>query len=87
MGTQETIFYRLVVINQSYDAYFSVLIFLATFDGKMGVVTTRDPNGLGPPNPTKKLGHWVELLGQSLSRKYVFEIFRGEPPKVELKLI
>ena len=37
MGTQETILYRLVARNQSYDAYFSVLIFLATFGGKMGV--------------------------------------------------
>ena len=37
MGTQETIIYRLVVRNLSYDAYFSVLIFW----GKMGVATTR----------------------------------------------
>ena len=64
MGTQETIIYRLVVQNPSYDAYFLVLIFLATFGGKMGVATTRALNGLGPPNPTKKLGHWV---GQPLS--------------------
>ena len=61
MGTQETIIYRLVVRNSSYDAYFSVLIFRATFGGKMGVATTRALYGLGPPNPTKK---WVDLLGQ-----------------------
>ena len=54
--------------------------FLANFGTKMGVATTRPPNGLGPPNPTKKLAHWMELLGQLLSRNPVFEIFRGEPP-------
>ena len=51
--------------------------FLATFGGKMGVATTRALNGLGPPNPTKKLGHWV---GQPLSWNHFFEISRGEPP-------
>ena len=30
--------------NLSYDAYFSVLIFWATFGGKMGVATTHAPN-------------------------------------------
>ena len=43
------------------------LIFWATFCGKMGVAITRAPNGLGPPNPTKKSAHWVDLLGQPLS--------------------
>ena len=75
MGTQETIIYRLLVRNLSYDAYFSVLIFLATFGGKMGVATTRAHNGLGPPNPTKKLARWVDLLDQPLSRNHVFKIF------------
>ena len=42
----------------------------------MGVATTRAPNGLGPPNSSKMLAHWVDFLGQTLSRKYVFEIFR-----------
>ena len=46
----------------------------------MGVAATRAPDGLGPPNPTKKLAHWVDLLGQSLSRNHVFEILRVEPP-------
>ena len=27
------------------------------------------PNGMGPPNTTKKLAHWVDLLGQLLSLK------------------
>ena len=38
------------------------------------------PNGLGSPNPVKQLAHWVDLLGQPLSRNHVFEIFKGEPP-------
>ena len=71
-GSSETIFYRLVKINLSYNAYFSFLKSCATFGGKMGVATTRVPNGLEPPNPTKK--------GQPLSRNHVFEIFRGDPP-------
>ena len=49
MGTQETIINRLVIRNPSYDAYFD---FLGHFGGKMGVVTTRVSNGLGPPGPT-----------------------------------
>ena len=44
MGTQETIIYRLVIRNPKYDAYFSFLIFYATFGGKIGVVTTCAPN-------------------------------------------
>ena len=44
----------------------------------MGVATTRAPNSLGPPNPTKKLAHRVDLLGQPLSQNHVFEILRGE---------
>ena len=43
------------------------------------MATSRAPNGLGPPNPTKKLAHWVDLLGQPLSRNHVFEIFSLEP--------
>ena len=44
----------------------------------MGVATTLAPNGLGPPNPTKKLAHWMDLLGQPLSRNHIFKILRGE---------
>ena len=51
MQTQENIIYP------SYDAYFSVLIFWATFGGKIGVATTHAPYGLGPSNLTKKLAH------------------------------
>ena len=30
--------------------------------------------------PDQKVGPWVDLLGQPLSRNHVFEIFMGEPP-------
>ena len=43
-------------------------------------LSTGDENGLGLQIPTKKLAHWVELLGQPLSRNHVIEILRGEPP-------
>ena len=36
---------------------------------EMGVAATLAPKGLGSQNPTKKLAHWVELLGQPLSQK------------------
>ena len=45
----------------------------------MGVVTTQAPKGLGPQNPTNKLSHWAEFLGQLLSRKDVFKICIPEP--------
>ena len=80
IGGQETIIYRLVMRILCYDAYFSVLIFWATFGGKVGVATTRALNGLRPPNQTKTLAHLVDLLGQPLSQNHIFEIFRGEPP-------
>ena len=38
----------------------------------MGVAATPAPKGLGPQNPTKKLAHLVDLLGQPLSRKTMF---------------
>ena len=76
---QETMINRLVIRNPSYDAYFSVWIFLGTFCGKMGVATTRAPNGVGPSNPTKKLAHWEDLLGQPLSRNQ-FSKFSGVNP-------
>ena len=45
----------------------------------MGVATMRAPNGLRPPNPTKKLADRVDHLGQPLSRNHFFDIFRDEP--------
>ena len=41
---------------------------------------TLAPKGLRPQNPTKKLAHLVELLGQPLSQKNAFEYLGPEPP-------
>ena len=46
----------------------------------MGAATTAAPYGFWATNPTKKLAHWVYLLGQPLSRNRVFQNFSGEPP-------
>ena len=48
-GAQETFIHRFVMRNPSYDAK----NILATFDGEIGVASTRTSNGLEPPNPTK----------------------------------
>ena len=50
------------------------------FGRKMGAATTPAPYGFWATNPTKKLAHWVYLLGQPLSRNRVFQNFSGEPP-------
>ena len=39
----------------------------------MGVVATLAPKGLGSRDTTKKFAHWLELLGQPLSKKNVYE--------------
>ena len=77
MGTQETIIYRLVMINSSYDAHFRFRFFGLLFAGKMGVATMRAPNSLEPPNPTKKL---TPCTGQLKSQTHVFEISRPGAP-------
>ena len=46
----------------------------------MGVATTRDPNSLAPPNTTKKLDPWMDLLGQPLSRNHVFRNLQAWTP-------
>ena len=38
----------------------------------MGVAATLAPKGPGPQDPTKKLAHRMEHLGQRLSQKKVF---------------
>ena len=68
MVTQETIIYRLVIKNRDFDAFLKKN---HIFGGKIGVATTVASKGLGPRDPTKKLTHWVDLLGQLLSRKPV----------------
>ena len=57
-----------------------VLHCFGIFGQKMGVAATLAPEGLGPQNPTKNLAHWVDILGQWLSRNHVFKISRHEPP-------
>ena len=49
----------------------------------MGAATTAVPYGFWATNPTKKLAHWVYLLGQPLSRNRVFQNFSGEPPPLK----
>ena len=84
MGTQETIIYRLVMRNHSFGPYLPFSIFLALRGPKKGRGPTRTGMGLGPQNLTKKLAHWVDLLGQLLSRNHDFEIWRPEPPLKEV---
>ena len=68
MVTQETIIYRLVIRNHDFYAFLKKYIFLA---GKWA----------WPPRWRQMDGaHRVELLGQPLSRKPVFENFRPEHP-------
>ena len=45
------------------------------FGGQMGMAATLAHESLGPQDLIKKLAHWVDLLGQPLSIKLVFEIF------------
>ena len=40
------------------------------------------PNGLGHPNQTKTMAHWMDLLGQLLSRIRVLYIFEGWTPLI-----
>ena len=49
------------------------------------MATMAAPYGFWATNPTKKLAHWVYLLGQPLSRNRVFQNFSGEPPPPPLK--
>ena len=38
------------------------------------------PLGPGAPKPNRKFAHWVDLLAQLLSRKYVFKVFMPNLP-------
>ena len=53
----------------------------------MGVAVTLAPKSLRPQDPTKKLAHLVELLGQPLYQKKVFENLGPEPPLKHKDLI
>ena len=62
----------MVVRNHVFDAFLKEVLSLV---GKMGVAATVALRSPGPQDPTKKLAHWVDLFGQLLSGKNVFEIF------------
>ena len=75
MEEQETIIYRLTMINPRQGAYFPVWIFWATSEllvGKRARLRSQEPS-----RTTIKGAHWVDLLGQFLSLNHVFEIFMG----------
>ena len=55
---------------RNYD--FNDLLKKSNFCGTMGVAATVAPKGQGSQDPTKKLSHRVDLLGQPLFRKPVF---------------
>ena len=80
MGTQETIIYRLLVLNQRYSTKVPISIFGALFGGKMGVAAMPAPKGLGPQNPTKKLALVGVLLGHLLSQNRVSKLLDPRPP-------
>ena len=44
------------------------------------VAATVAPKGLEPQDPTKALDHWVDFLGEPLSRKLGSKNFGPEPP-------
>ena len=49
----------------------------------MGVADTLAPEGIGYQDLTKMLDYWMDLLGQPLSRKPVFNIFGSEPSSLK----
>ena len=53
----------------------------------MGVAATLAPKGVGLQDQIKKLAHRVELLGQPLSQKKVFENLGPERANYECLLI
>ena len=71
---------RLLFIDWCWEilamALFFIFDFYATFGGKMGVAATRAPSGLGPPNLTKKLAHWVELLDYHIKQLILIPNFK-----------
>ena len=76
VGTQETIIYRLVIRNHRYDpydAYFSILMFLAGFHGKMGFSTIWVTKGLRSQKPSQTVDplHWVDLFA-TVNLRYMF---------------
>ena len=62
---------------------FRLYFFRTCISGKLGVAAMLTLKDLAPQNPTKKLAHLVDLLGQFLFRKGFFKIFQArclKPP-------
>ena len=77
--THETIIYRLVMRN---IGYFWALIWPQK---RCGLTLSHNDPGL--QDPTKKLGHGMELLGYSLSQNHVSKNIQPGPPLKENALI
>ena len=73
MGTQETIIYRLVVWNPSYDAYFSVLIFLGHL--LRGNGHQARPFWFGASKPDQKVRQLGGPLAKSTLNRYLEVMF------------
>ena len=76
---QETIIYRLVLINPSYEANISFLIFWATFGGKMGVASVHHAHPLwsGASKPDQKVGPLGGPFGSTAILKSCFRNFQA----------
>ena len=63
-----------------YDTHFLFLIFAPPLVGKWARPSNAS-KGLGPPNTTKQLSQWVDLLGYLLPGIYnAYENLGGTPP-------
>ena len=72
---------RPLSINFNYEKSWFWCLFQKTYfwhENGCGRPTLLAPKGLGLQNPTKKLAHWSDPLGQPLSRNHGFKIFRPE---------
>ena len=64
--------------NHDYDAFLEKSYFWR----ENGRGRHRGAKGSGTSILDQKLAHWVDLLGQPLSRKLVFKTFGPEPPSL-----
>ena len=83
-GSQEIIIsiHQLAMRNPSKRPYFLIS---GNFWRENGRGHHARPNGLGSPNRTKRLAHWVDLLNQLLSLNHTLKVFRHELPPPPLK--
>ena len=76
LGIQKTIIYRLVMINHDLDAFLKKI----SFWRENGRGRQAGAKGYRASRPDQKVGSSVELSGQPLSQKKVFENLWHEPP-------